>query len=103
MNAALSKFQEAARAIFCWQAACSSVREIAHDGSAACRAETWRYFPMGAAVNGHRPSADVLFHSWRRNLRSPPSGVFDDPAWAMTATEGLGAIKAAGGMTIRAE
>ncbi len=50
-------------------------------------------------VNGHRPSADVLFHSVSQEFGLTVVGVLmtgmgDDGA------EGLGAIKAAGGMTI---
>src|SRR6201998_703215 len=50
-------------------------------------------------VNGHRPSADVLFHSVAQEFALTSVGVLmtgmgDDGA------EGLGAIKAAGGMTI---
>jgi len=57
---------------------------------------------MGPPVNGHRPSADVLFHSVAQEFGLTTVGILmtgmgDDGA------EGLGAIKAAGGMTIRAE
>ena len=50
-------------------------------------------------VNGHRPSADVLFHSVAQEFALTSVGILmtgmgDDGA------EGLGAIKAAGGMTI---
>jgi two-component system, chemotaxis family, protein-glutamate methylesterase/glutaminase len=53
----------------------------------------------GPAVNGHRPSADVLFHSVAQEFALTSVGILmtgmgDDGA------EGLGAIKAAGGMTI---
>jgi len=53
----------------------------------------------GPPVNGHRPSADVLFHSVSQEFGLIAVGVLmtgmgDDGA------EGLGAIKAAGGMTI---
>ena len=50
-------------------------------------------------VNGHRPSADVLFHSLAQEFGLTAVGILmtgmgDDGA------EGLGAVKAAGGMTI---
>src|SRR6202165_173025 len=50
-------------------------------------------------MNGHRPSADVLFHSVAQEFGLTAVGVImtgigDDGA------EGLGAIKAAGGMTV---
>ncbi len=50
-------------------------------------------------VNGHRPSADVLFHSvaeefGSRSVAVLMTGMGDDGA------EGLGAVKAAGGVTI---
>jgi two-component system chemotaxis response regulator CheB len=53
----------------------------------------------GPPVNGHRPSADVLFHSVAQEFGLTTVGLLmtgmgDDGA------EGLGAIKAAGGMTI---
>ena len=53
----------------------------------------------GPPVNGHRPSADVLFHSVAQEFALTSVGVLmtgmgDDGA------EGLGAIKAAGGMTV---
>ena len=53
----------------------------------------------GPPVNGHRPSADVLFHSVAQEFGLAAVGILmtgmgDDGA------EGLGAIKAAGGMTI---
>jgi len=53
----------------------------------------------GPPVNGHRPSADVLFHSVPQEFGLLAVGVLmtgmgDDGA------EGLGAIKSAGGMTI---
>ena len=53
----------------------------------------------GPPVNGHRPSADVLFHSVAQEFALTSVGVImtgmgDDGA------EGLGAIKAAGGMTV---
>jgi len=53
----------------------------------------------GPPVNGHRPSADVLFHSVAQEFARMTVGILmtgmgDDGA------EGLGVIKAAGGMTI---
>jgi len=53
----------------------------------------------GPPVNGHRPSANVLFHSVAQEFALTAVGVImtgmgDDGA------EGLGAIKAAGGMTV---
>ena len=53
----------------------------------------------GPPVNGHRPSADVLFHSVAREFNLTSVGVLmtgmgDDGA------EGLGAIQSAGGMTV---
>ncbi len=53
----------------------------------------------GPPVNGHRPSADVLFHSVAQEFALTSVGVImtgmgDDGA------EGLGAIKAAGGVTV---
>ncbi|HUN61936.1 MAG TPA: chemotaxis response regulator protein-glutamate methylesterase [Candidatus Sulfotelmatobacter sp.] len=53
----------------------------------------------GAPINGHRPSVDVLFHSVAQEFALTAVGILmtgmgDDGA------EGLGAIKAAGGVTI---
>jgi two-component system, chemotaxis family, protein-glutamate methylesterase/glutaminase len=53
----------------------------------------------GPTINGHRPSVDVLFHSVAQEFALTAVGVLmtgmgDDGA------EGLGAIKAAGGVTI---
>ena len=53
----------------------------------------------GPPVNGHRPSADVLFHSVAQEFGLTSVGIImtgmgDD------GSEGLGAIKAAGGVTV---
>jgi len=53
----------------------------------------------GPTINGHRPSVDVLFHSVAQEFALTAVGILmtgmgDDGA------EGMGAIKAAGGMTI---
>jgi two-component system, chemotaxis family, protein-glutamate methylesterase/glutaminase len=53
----------------------------------------------GPPINGHRPSVDVLFHSVAQEFALTAVGVLmtgmgDD------GSEGLGAIKLAGGMTI---
>jgi len=53
----------------------------------------------GPPINGHRPSADVLFHSVAQEFALTAIGLLmtgmgDDGA------EGLGAIKAAGGVTL---
>jgi len=53
----------------------------------------------GPTINGHRPSVDVLFHSVAQEFALTAVGILmtgmgDDGA------EGLGAIKAAGGITI---
>ena len=66
-----------------------------------------RRMPMGDVVslggeekvNGHRPSVDVLFHSLAKDLGSRTIGVLMT-GMGEDGAEGLGAIKAAGGMTI---
>ena len=53
----------------------------------------------GPPVNGHRPSADVLFHSAAQEFSLMSVGVVMT-GMGEDGAEGLGAIKAAGGMTI---
>ena len=53
----------------------------------------------GAPVNGHRPSVDVLFHSVAQEFGLTAVGVLMT-GMGEDGAEGLGAIKAAGGMTI---
>src|SRR5271156_259777 len=50
-------------------------------------------------VNGHRPSADVLFHSVAQEFGMLSVGIIMT-GMGEDGAEGLGAIKAAGGMTI---
>ncbi|HLH06092.1 MAG TPA: chemotaxis response regulator protein-glutamate methylesterase [Terriglobales bacterium] len=53
----------------------------------------------GERVNGHRPSVDVLFHSVAREFGTDAVGLLMT-GMGEDGAEGLGAIKAAGGMTI---
>jgi two-component system chemotaxis response regulator CheB len=53
----------------------------------------------GPPVNGHRPSADVLFHSVSQEFGLTAVGVLMT-GMGEDGAEGLGAIKSAGGMTI---
>jgi len=53
----------------------------------------------GPPVNGHRPSADVLFHSVAQEFGLTAVGIIMT-GMGEDGSEGLGAIKGAGGMTI---
>jgi len=53
----------------------------------------------GVPVNGHRPSADVLFHSVAQEFALTAVGIIMT-GMGEDGAEGIGAIKAAGGMTI---
>jgi two-component system chemotaxis response regulator CheB len=53
----------------------------------------------GLPVNGHRPSVDVLFHSVAQEFGPTAVGVLMT-GMGEDGAEGLGAVKAAGGMTI---
>jgi two-component system, chemotaxis family, protein-glutamate methylesterase/glutaminase len=53
----------------------------------------------GPPVNGHRPSADVLFHSVAQQFGLTAVGLLMT-GMGEDGAEGLGAIKASGGMTI---
>jgi two-component system chemotaxis response regulator CheB len=53
----------------------------------------------GPPVNGHRPSVDVLFHSVAQEFALTAVGILMT-GMGEDGAEGLGAIKAAGGMTV---
>src|SRR4029077_18097865 len=53
----------------------------------------------GAPVNGHRPSVDVMFHSVAQEFGLTAVGVLMT-GMGEDGAEGLGASKAAGGMTV---
>jgi two-component system chemotaxis response regulator CheB len=53
----------------------------------------------GPPVNGHRPSVDVMFHSVAQEFSLTAVGVIMT-GMGEDGAEGLGAIKAAGGMTV---
>jgi two-component system, chemotaxis family, protein-glutamate methylesterase/glutaminase len=53
----------------------------------------------GPPVNGHRPSVDVLFHSLAQQFGLTAVGILMT-GMGEDGAEGLGAIKAAGGMTL---
>jgi two-component system chemotaxis response regulator CheB len=53
----------------------------------------------GPPVNGHRPSVDVMFHSVAQEFALTAVGVLMT-GMGEDGAEGLGAIKAAGGMTV---
>jgi two-component system chemotaxis response regulator CheB len=56
-------------------------------------------FVRWPSVNGHRPSADVLFHSFAQQFGITAVGLLMT-GMGEDGAEGLGALKAAGGMTI---
>jgi two-component system chemotaxis response regulator CheB len=53
----------------------------------------------GPAINGHRPSVDVLFHSVAQEFSLTAVGILMT-GMGEDGAEGLGAIKSAGGVTI---
>ena len=70
-----------------------------HDGSPHAAGRHGDSRRTAAPVNGHRPSVDVLFHSVAQEFALTAVGVLMT-GMGEDGAEGLGAIKAAGGITI---